>query len=82
LSDILAAIGGLFSNGWHFLMNTFIPGTDISFGAVFVGLALIPVGFSFLSIALGHNIGEATSGYGNIRSTQRRLSKARENDTR
>jgi hypothetical protein len=82
LSDILTGIGGILSNSWRFLMNTYIPATEISFGAMFIGLALIPVGFTFLSFALGHNIGEASTAYKSAARSSRYLkSKARENDT-
>lgn len=58
MSDIMMAISGLLGNAWRFLMHTFIPGTQIAFGVFFIGFALIPVGFSFLSLAVGHSIGE------------------------
>lgn len=82
----------LFENGWRFFTETDLPGTDISLAVFFVGLALIPVGFRFLSIMLGHNIGEADfstldrlhmpSGYGASGSSRYRISDGRKSDTR
>ena len=57
MSDILYAIGGFLSLSWNFLMNTYIPGTEISFGVMFVGFVVISIGFRFLSLAVGYNIG-------------------------
>lgn len=59
MSDIMAAIGGFLGMTWNFLMHTYIPGTEISFGVMFVGFAIISIGFHFLSLAVGVNIGEA-----------------------
>ena len=59
MSDLISGIKSLLENGWRFFTQTDIPGTDISFAVFTVGLALIPIGFLFLSIMLGHSIGEA-----------------------
>lgn len=59
MSDLLNGIKALLENGWKFFTQTDIPGTDISFAVFTVGLALIPLAFRFLSIMLGHTIGEA-----------------------
>lgn len=59
MSNLLSSIEMLFKNGWKFFTQTDVPGTSISFAVFTVGLALIPVCFRFLSIMLGHNIGEA-----------------------
>lgn len=59
MSDIMEGIKGFLSMTWNFLMHTHIPGTDIAFGVMFVGLAVIDIGFRFLSLAIGVNVGEA-----------------------
>lgn len=71
MSDsLLAGIGGFLSMTWDLLMSVNVPGTGIPFGVFFVGLALIPIGFRFLSIALGFSIGQAQS-YGHSNFTER-----------
>lgn len=89
MSDIVLGVSGFLSAAWKFLMNTFIPGTEIAYGVMFIGLALIPIGFKFLSIALGHNVGDLNEigplpGNTQIRfrSYQYRLPAARKNDER
>lgn len=85
MSDIMIGISGLLSNAWRFLMHTLVPGTQIAFGVFFIGLALIPVGFEFLSIAVGHNVGEVgTSGgkYGARGSKRVNVSQKRKGDTK
>ncbi len=90
MSDIIYGIRGLLSAAWHFLMNTYIPGTEIAFGVFFVGLAMIPIGFRFLSIAIGYNVGEAgglgalspSADYGAAGSKSLRVPDARKNDVR
>ena len=69
-------------------MHTYIPGTRIAFGVLFVGLAVIGIGFRFLSLAIGHNIGEIggfsaiSARYGSRGSNNPRLPPARKNDVR
>lgn len=91
MSEIMAGIRGILSAAWNFLMNTTIPNTDIAYGVFFVGLAMIGLGFRFLSLAIGYNIGEVdpdtirsiSSGFGGrSRSTRYRSSDARKNDVR
>lgn len=90
MSEIIAGIRGLLSGAWNFLMHTYIPGTKIAFGVFFVGLAMISLGFRFLSLAIGHNIGEVGGfagirsgfGYGASGSKNAQISAARKNDTR
>lgn len=60
---MINGISFLLEQGWKFFKID-IPGTHFSFGVVAVGCVLISIGFRFLSIMLGHNIGEAASGYG------------------
>lgn len=59
MSNLLSSIEMVLKNGWKFFTQTDVPGTGISFAVFTVGLALIPIGFRFLSIMLGHSIGEA-----------------------
>lgn len=89
MSDIVSALASLLSSSWHFLMHTYIPNTGIAYGVMFVGLALIPIGFKFLSLALGHNVGDLNElgplpGNTQIRfrSYRYRISDGRKNDER
>lgn len=58
---MISAISFIFSQGWKFF-KVEVPGTNFSFGVIAVGCVLIAVGFRFLSIMLGHSIGEASGG--------------------
>lgn len=91
MSDLLSSIKMLFENGWKFFTQTDIPGTSISLAVFTVGLALIPVCFRFLSIMLGHTIGEADIStfdrvrgvsFGSTVSKRYRISENRKNDVR
>ena len=91
MSNLLSSIEMLFKNGWKFFTQTDVPGTSISFAVFTVGLALIPVCFRFLSIMLGHNIGEADFStlsrihgptFGAAGSSRYRNSDGRKNDVR
>ena len=91
MSNLLSSIEMLFKNGWKFFTQTDLPGTSISFAVFTVGLALIPVCFRFLSIMLGHNIGEADFStlsrihgptFGAAGSSRYRISDGRKNDVR
>ena len=91
MNGLMNSIEMLLKNGWKFFTQTDIPGTDISFATLAIGLALIPVCFRFLSIMLGHNIGEADfSTFGRIHgptfgatgSSRYRISDGRKNDVR
>lgn len=62
MSNIMDAISGLLSNSWRLLMHTYIPGTDIAIGVMLIGLCIMSLGFKFLSIAVGHNVGEGDVG--------------------
>lgn len=91
MNDILSFITMFLSKSWEFFKID-VPGTNFSFGVVLVGLALVGVGFRFLSIMLGHNIGEAdpptpwlspNSPYGSRGlPSAYRLPEARKNDVR
>lgn len=91
MSDLLSSIKMLFENGWKFFTQTDIPGTGISLAVFTVGLALIPVCFRFLSIMLGHTIGEVDIStfdrirgvtFGSTVSKKYRISENRKNDVR
>lgn len=84
-NDLITAISTFLSNGWRLFTETKIPSTDIPFSVLFIGLAIIPVGFQFLSIMVGHNIGETGvtgSDYGSRGSRNAKISNERKNDTR
>lgn len=92
MNDLISGIKSLLENGWRFFTQTDIPGTDISFAVFTVGLALIPVCFRFLSIMLGHTIGEADFSaldrlhlpvtYTSVGSARYRISPGRQLDVR
>lgn len=89
MSDIVDGVSGLLSASWHFLMHTYIPATQIPFGVVFVGLCVMSLGFKFLSLVVGHSIGDpsdAADSYRMIpkrwRTLKARISAARQNDMR
>ncbi len=92
MSDLMLGIKTLLTNAWKFFSQTDVPGTDISFAVFAVGLALIPVCFRFLSIMLGHTIGEADfsvldrlhlpATYTSVGSARYRISPGRQLDVR
>lgn len=90
MDDILALIRHFLGWSWDFLMHTYIPGTRIAFGVMFVGLCVISIGFRFLSLAIGHSIGDvggfagirSTLGYGASGSNDHKISDARKDDVR
>lgn len=86
MSEIIYSVRELLSMSWHFLMSTYIPNTHIAFGVMLVGLVIMGLGFKFLSVAIGHNIGEAGAlpdvGYGDPKSTSLTVSDKRKNDVR
>lgn len=81
--EVLECIKTILSGGWQFFVKTKVPGLGFSYGMLLVTLALIPVGFNFLSIALGFNVGHLSSDtYGTRSSKNAKISDARKNDTR
>lgn len=89
MSDIVSGVGGLLSSSWHFLMHTYIPATEISFGVLFVGLCVMSLGFKFLSLVVGHSIGDPADAADSYRmipkrwnTMKARISDARKNDVR
>lgn len=66
-------------------MDVKIPGLDIPFAVLFIGIALINIGFRFLSLAVGFNVGSApdVSDFGTPRSSKdMRIAVRREHDVR
>lgn len=88
MSDLMLAIGSFLSNSWKFFTQTDVPGTNFSFAVLFIGLALIPISLTFLSLILGFPVGLSsdapppTSGYGARGTRHMELPPARKNDTR
>lgn len=89
MSDLMQAVKAIMTNSWKFLTSTDIPGTEISFGVAMIGLALIPIGFGFLSLVLGCSLGDlpgvnqfAGGEYGSSGSRRYHVSDARKNDVR
>lgn len=85
----MQAVKAILTNSWTFLVSTDVPGTGISFGVVMIGLALIPIGFGFLSMVLGCSLGDlpgvnrfAGGEYGSSGSRRYHISSARKNDVR
>lgn len=84
-NDLITAVSTFLSNGWRLFTETNIPSTEIPFSVLFIGLAIIPIGFRFLSIMVGHNIGETGvtgSDYGTRTGKKAEISDKRKNDTR
>lgn len=84
-NDLMIGISSFLTNSWRFFTDTTIPGTNITFAVLALGLALVPVGFQFLSIMTGHNIGEtgvSGSMYGSRGSKDAKISDKRKNDVR
>lgn len=84
MSELMVAIKMLLSNGWKFFQIK-VPGTGFSFAVLAVGLLLVPISLSFLSLILGFPVGTAdkdTEGLGSMASRKYRVSSARKNDVR
>lgn len=84
MSDLMAAIRMFFSNAWKFFQID-VPGTNFSFGVLAVGLLLVPVSLSFLSLALGFPVGSVdnvSATFGSKGSKKYKVSSAREKDVR
>lgn len=81
--EVLECIKTILSGGWQFFVKTQVPGLGFSYGMLLITLALVSVGFNFLSIALGFSVGHLTSdSYGTRSSKKAKISDARKNDTR
>lgn len=84
LSDLLQAIKTFLGYAWKFFTKTDVPGLDLSFAALFIGAALIPISLSFLSLILGFPVGTVSDGeeLASRGSRRLRLPPARKNDVR
>lgn len=83
-NDLMIAISSFLSNAWRFFTEVTIPTTNITMGALAIGLAIVPIALRFLSIAIGVNIGDAPvdTGYGNPKTKSLTISDKRYLDTR
>ena len=68
-------------------MNTYIPGTEIAFGVLFVALMVISLGFKFLSLIFGFSVGipdleQFNEQYGSRSTSRVKVSDARSRDVR
>lgn len=90
---LLDAISAVIQNSWKMLTSVQVPGLDISFAALFLGLFLVSTGMTFLSAVLGFgfggisNLGYFTSGnaganasYRSSRNSKAKISKERQHD--
>lgn len=84
MTDVVACFKAILDGGWSLLAKTNVPGLDFSYGVLLVGLALIPLGFRLLSIALGFSFGSKSDsdGYGTRGSRKHTISDSRKNDVR
>ena len=85
MSDLLSGIKMFLSYGWKFFTQTDIPGTNFSFAVLAVGLLLVPVSLTFLSLLVGFPVGNVdsdTAGLKSMASRKYRVSSARKNDVR
>lgn len=82
--DLLNCIKTFLSGAWDFFTETDVPGLGFSFSVLFIGLALIPISLSFLSLILGFPVGTASDGeeLASRGSRRLRLPPARKNDVR
>lgn len=80
--EVLEFIKVILTGGWQILAKTELPGLGFSFAMLFVTLALVPIGFNLLSLALGFNVGHEGDSYGTRSSKNAKISDARKNDTR
>lgn len=84
-ADLVTGLSMFFSQTWKFFSDTMIPGTTISVGVLYLGMLIIPIAFSFISIITGHSIGESDSdsaGFGSRSSKKTKISDKRKNDVR
>lgn len=87
-NDLLTAVTSFLSGAWHFFTDVTIPGTNITFAVMALGLAIVPIGFQFLSLMAGHNIGETGEvggenyGHWTHKGKNAKISANRKNDVR
>ena len=84
MSNLLNCIETFLSGAWKFFTKIDVPGLGFSFAVLLVGLAIIPISLSFLSLVLGFpvgNISDAES-FGSRGTRNPKVSSARKNDVR
>lgn len=74
MSDIILFIRQFLADSWRFFQIN-IPGTNVSFAMLLVGIGLFNVGFSVLSLLLGVHLPEI----GGFIDSRRRYNNARGN---
>ena len=79
--EVLECIKVILTGGWQFLAKTQVPGLGFSYAMLFSTLALVPIGFNLLSLALGFNVGHDGDSYGTRSSKNTKISESRRNDT-
>lgn len=84
MSDLLNCIETFLSGAWKFFTKIDVPGLGFSFAVLLVGLAIIPISLSFLSLILGFPVGTVSDGeeLASRGSRRFRLPPARKNDVR
>ena len=82
MSDLLNCIKTFLSGAWDFFTETDVPGLGFSFAVLFIGLALIPISLSFLSLILGFPVGTVSDSLGSRGTRNPKVSSARKNDVR
>ena len=85
MTDIISCFQTILDGGWSFLTKTEVPGLGFSFAVLLIGLAVVPLGFKFLSIALGFSVGHVSSpvhDYGTRGSKKYNVSDSRKSDVR
>ncbi len=92
--SLISAIGTFLSGSWRFFTQVDVPGTGFSFAVLLVGLAIVPISLSFLSLVLGFSVGtlsdaESIAGrlhlpatYTSVGSSRYRISPGRQLDVR
>lgn len=83
-SDLIQCIKMFLGSSWKFFTKTDVPGLGLSFAVLLVGLAIIPISLSFLSLILGFPVGTVSDGeeLASRGSRRLRLPPARKNDVR
>ena len=83
-SDVIRCIKVFLGYAWKFFTKTDVPGLGFSFAVLLVGLAIIPISLSFLSLILGFPVGTVSDGEELASRGSRRLClpPARKNDVR
>lgn len=84
LSDLMNCIKTFLSGSWKFFTETDVPGLGFSFAVLLIGLVLIPVSLSFLSLILGFPVGTISDAQSlaSRGSKKHKVSSARKNDVR